>query len=187
MGEKVKNKVPMELTQEEIKMLEKLKDKFLKLNNLLKNSEYNIYNDLYEQYTYLNEFKKVLGNLNNDLSYIACLMTKQYLLKKHNFSHDLDVSIKKQGTSGLDLDETTLENERCIAEIKTIFPYQNKNNFGANQKKAFRNDFKKLKENDAKYKYLFVVEEKSFNILKKKYISELTGITTVLLPSGQLF
>lgn len=180
------NKVSMELTQKEIKMLEKLKDKFLKLNNLLNNSEYSVYSDLYDQYMYLNKFKKVLGNLNNDLSYIACLMAKQYLLKKHNFSHDLDMSLKPQGASGLDIDEKTLENERCIAEIKTTFPY-GKNDFGANQKKSFRDDFKKLKNNNAKYKYLFVIEEKSFNILKKKYISELKGIATILLPSGQLF
>ncbi|KKM89839.1 hypothetical protein LCGC14_1244620 [marine sediment metagenome] len=176
----------MELTPEEIKILEKLKDKFLKLNNLLNNSKFNVYSDLYEQYIYLNKFKKVLGNFNNDLSYIACLMAKQYLLKKHNFPHNLDMSLKKQGAKGLDIDEITFENERCIAEIKTIFPYQ-KNDFGTSQRKSFRKDFKKLKEKDAKYKYLFVVEEKSFNILKKKYISELAGIITVLLPSGQLF
>jgi len=175
----------MELTQEEMKMLEKVKDKFLKLNDLLNNSEYNVSIDLYEQYIYLNEFKRIMGNYNNDLSYIACLMVKQYLLKKHNFSH-LDMSIKKQATSGLDIDEITLENERCIAEIKTTFPFE-KNDFGGNQKTRFRDDFKKLKENDAKFKYMFVVEEKSFNILKKKYISELVGITTVLLPSGKLF
>ena len=176
----------MELTENEIKMLEKVKDKFIKLNNLLNNSEYNVYSDLYKQYIYLNEFKKILGNSSNDLSYIACLMAKQYLLKKHNFSH-LDMSIKKQGTKGLDIDEITLEDERCIAEIKTTFPYQNGNDFGANQRTRFRDDFKKLKENDAKYKYLFVIEEKTFNILKEKYISELEDIITILLPSGKLF
>ncbi|KKL10467.1 hypothetical protein LCGC14_2555550 [marine sediment metagenome] len=48
----------MELTKKEIKKLEELKDKFISFNNLLKNSEYNIYSDLYEQYIYLNEFKK---------------------------------------------------------------------------------------------------------------------------------
>ncbi len=181
-----KRLVPLGLTQKEIKKLEELKDKFLKLHNLLNNSEYSVYSDLYEQYQYLNKFKEDLGNFNNDLSYIACLMAKQYLLKKHNFSHDLDVSLKAQGAKGLDIDETTLENERCIAEIKTIFPY-GENNFGSKQRESFRADFKKLKNNDAKYKYLFVIEEKSFNILKKKYISELTDITTVLLPSGQLF
>ncbi len=181
-----KGLVPMGLTQKEIKKLMELKDKFLSLNNLLKNSEYSVYSDLYEQYIYLNKFKRKLGNFNNDLSYIACLMAKQYLLKKHNFSHDIDMSLKAQGAKGLDIDETTLENERCIAEIKTIFPY-GENDFGSKQREYFRADFKKLTNNDAKYKYLFVIEEKSFNILKKKYISKLTGITTVLLPSGQLF
>ncbi len=177
----------MELTKKEIKKLEKLKNKFELFNNLLKNSEYDAYGDLYKQYIYLNEFKKVMGNFSNDLSYIACLMAKQYLLKKHKFFPDLDMSLKKQGAPGLDIDAFTIESERCIAEIKTTFPYKDRNYFGANQIELFRKDFKKLKENDAKFKYMFVVEEKSFNILKAKHISELTGIMTVLLPSGQLF
>jgi hypothetical protein len=62
----------------------------------------------------------------------------------------------------------------------SINPHQ-ENDFGAAQKTSFRNDFKKLNETKADYKYLFVTEEKSFEILKNKYISELKNIKIILL------
>jgi len=176
----------IELTDRELQNLSELKKKYVTLKNLLNNAEYNIYGHLLKQYKYLKEFKNILGNFNNDLSFVACLMAKQYLLKNHNISNDIDMSIKAQGAKGLDIDETTIENERCIAEIKTIHPY-GKDDFGSKQREFFRADFKKLQSNNAKYKYMFVTEEKSFNILKEKYISELIGIKTVLLPDGQSF
>ncbi len=162
--------------------------KISNINNKIKSlKKFFIQNDLnststipQEWYDYLKKFKTILGNINNDISLISCLMVKEYLLNNHLFCDEIDVAKKPQGAPGLDIDEETKEGKRLIAEIKTTYPY-GENDLGANQKKSIKNDFKKLKENEAEFKYFFVTEKKTYIILKKKYKKELEGIILVLL------
>ncbi|MDR3174367.1 MAG: hypothetical protein LBU19_08970 [Treponema sp.] len=130
-------------------------------------------------YTYINEIKNIQGNLSSAISYVSCLMAKEYLLENYNISN-IDVSIKSQSANGLDIDEKLNDGKRIIAEIKTIFPYED-NDFGAKQKESFRSDFKKLNGTPADYKILFVTESKTFQILNRKYLSELKNVKIVLL------
>ena len=72
-------------------------------------------------YRYLNEIKKILGNFNNDVSFIATLLAKSYLTARFE-SLELDAAGKPQGAPGLDIDLTTEDVERIIGEIKTTIP-----------------------------------------------------------------
>jgi hypothetical protein len=130
-------------------------------------------------FKYINEIKNIQGNINNSMSYVSCLLAKEYLLENYNID-SIDVSIKPQAANGLDIDEKLNDGKRIIGEIKTIFPYK-ENDFGAAQKKSFREDFKKLNDASANYKILFVTEPKSFQILTEKYMKELKNVKIVLL------
>jgi hypothetical protein len=149
------------------------------LKNYLDNSDIYQTDNTGQIYKYLNEIKKIQGNLHNSISYVSCLWVKEYLQKKYNIDN-IDVSSKAQGANGLDIDEKLDDGKRIICEIKTIFPY-GKNDFGAQQKKSFRKDFKKLNETSADYKILFVTELKSFEILNKKYKNELNENVEIVL------
>jgi hypothetical protein len=54
--------------------------------------------------TYLVGVKDVLGNLNNDISFLAGLLVKPYL--RDRFGVDFDFGLKPQGAPGLDIDIT---------------------------------------------------------------------------------
>lgn len=133
-------------------------------------------------YTYITQIKRILGNLDNDVSFIACLMAKEFLCKRHCFDV-FDVATKSQSAPGLDIDEITIDNNRVIAEIKTTIPY-GKRDLGSQQKVTFLKDFKKLKNNEATYKYFFVTELRTFEIVKQRYLDLLQGVTIVLLPQA---
>jgi hypothetical protein len=126
------------------------------------------------------QIKGILGNFNNDLSFLACLKAKEFLQDKFT-EIKFDAAAKAQGAPGLDID-IIVEGERLIAEIKTTTPY-GENDFGSAQRDAFRKDFSKLKLATAKYKFIFVTERKTFEILSSKYKSEIAGIELVLLDS----
>jgi hypothetical protein len=52
-------------------------------------------------YAYLNEIKTIQGNSNNDVSFIATMMAKDYLERKFEIS-SFDAAQKSQGAPGLD-------------------------------------------------------------------------------------
>jgi len=138
--------------------------------------------DLGEWYRYLSELKVILGNLNNDVSFVASLLAKEFLLARHRIE-GFDVSLKPQSAPGLDIDERTADGERVIAEIKTTIPY-GRSDLGAKQKETSRRDFQKLSAEDAAYKYFFVTEERTFRIVRERYLDELEGVTVALLPEA---
>jgi len=169
----------MKMTKNEENQLDNIILKVDKLKNYLNSFNINNNDELKNIYNYINEIKNIQGNINNSISYISCLLAKNYLI--NNFEiENIDVSLKPQSANGLDIDERLNNGERIICEIKTIYPY-GENDFGAAQKDSFRKDFKKLNETSAEYKILFVTENKSFEILNKKYLNELKGIKIVLL------
>ena len=121
-------------------------------------------------FSYLNNIKTVLGNYNQDMSYISCLLAKEYLIEKHKIK-DIDVSLKAQGASGYDIEAVSETGEIIIAEIKTTQPYHAPSDFGATQKDGIINDLDKLINGKADIKYFFVTEKDAYDILQRKYMN----------------
>jgi hypothetical protein len=169
----------MSLTENEEKQLN---DVFQIINNL-KNylNENNLYqtDQIKNTYKYIIGIKNIQGNINDSISFISCLLAKNYLENIFKFKN-FDVAIKSQSAPGLDIDEITEDGQRIIGEIKTTDPCKN-NDFGANQIKSLRNDFEKLRKANANYKYLFVTEKKAFEIIHNKYLQELANVEVILL------
>lgn len=137
-------------------------------------------------YHHLNQIKQILGNINNDVSFIATLLAKLYLHKKFGLI-EFDAAEKPQGAPGLDIDIWLSQKARIVGEIKTTTPY-NGPEFGAQQKTSFEKDFAKLAAVDAKYKFMFVTEDTSFKILcRPTYAAKLSGVKVVQLVSGEEF
>ncbi len=130
----------------------------------------------------LREVKALLGNLNNDISFAASVLAKEFLTDRHDL-RNLDVSLKPQGAPGLDIDERTAQGERVVAELKTTTPY-GATDLGAQQKATFEKDFTKLARAEAEHKYFFVTDRRTFDIVLKRYSVRLGGVTLVLLPEG---
>jgi len=130
-------------------------------------------------YQFLSRIKSAQGNISNDLSFVACLLAKRYLTTKHDVV-GFDAAAKAQGAPGLDIDLKTTAGKRIIAEIKTTDPYL-LNDFGSNQRTKFREDFLKLNKTPANFKYLFVTEQRTYDILQRKYAGEIPNVRIVLL------
>jgi hypothetical protein len=137
-----------------------------------------------DAYLFLSKLKSVLGNLNNDISFVATLMAKQYLSGKFDL-RAFDAAAKAQGAPGIDIEFRTQDGKRIVAEIKTTFPYQP--GFGAKQREMISKDIDKLKKSDADAKFLFLTEQLSFEAAKKIRAWTGSGIRVVLLPRGEEF
>lgn len=135
--------------------------------------------DVYEVYKSLNQIKEIMGNFNNDISFVSCLMAKEFLETQFHLK-EFDVSEKSQSASGLDIEVYTEDSKRIVAEIKTTCPYKT-NDFGSNQIESLRNDFRKLRTAQADYKFLFVTEKSAYEVLERKYSKEIDGIILILL------
>jgi len=113
---------------------------------------------------------------------MACLMAKAYLVKEFGEIDGFDVSAKPQGAPGLDIDVQTLKGQRIIGEIKTTVPYSGaRNDLGAQQKQALMTDFSKLNKTTADYKYFFVTDSATYNIVKRKYANQIPGVQVIQL------
>jgi len=134
-----------------------------------------------DAYLFLSKLKSVLGNLNNDISFVATLMAKEYLSRKFYVSA-FDAAAKAQGASGIDIEFRTQDGKRIAAEIKTTFPYQP--GFGAKQREMISKDIEKLKKSNADAKFLFLTERLSFEAARKVRNWTGCGIRVVLLPAG---
>lgn len=133
-------------------------------------------------YDYLVSIKRILGNFDNDVTFVACLMAKEFLASRHELPA-LDTAAKAQSAPGLDIDELTSSGNRIIAEVKTTIPYLERD-LGSQQRDALLKDCSKLANNDAAFKYFFVTEALMFEIVKKKYADRLPGVSIVLLPQA---
>lgn len=133
-------------------------------------------------YHHLNQIKCILGNANNDMSFIGALLAKSYLVNRFGVVA-FDAAEKAQGAPGLDID-VTVGRERIVGEIKTTTPH-NGPDFGGQQKVMFDKDFAKLAAAKADYKFMFVTETATFDILcRTSYRGKLAGVTIVQLVSG---
>ena len=133
---------------------------------------------------YLAALKTLQGNSSNDMSFLACLLAKEYLEQQHG-PLGLDVAAKAQGAAGLDIDVTTTAGARIVAEVKTMTPYRVRE-FGGNQRTAFKKDFAKLRTEVATHTYLFVTDPVAYQVLLMHYEADLAGVNLVLLDPDDL-
>ena len=141
---------------------------------------------IYSWFSYINDIKQAQGNINNTLSFLSCLMAKEYLCKHIN-GFVFDAACKKQGAPGPDIYEKLPDRTLIIGEIKNTIPYLG-DDFGAAQWDSLENDFKKLRRSKANHKYFFLTDPKAYEILYKnpEYI-KVPKLKVVLLPSGESF
>lgn len=173
----------MNILDQEQKMLDDIAGKIEKLKEYLVNENFSQDNqNMGYWYSYITQIKRIMRNFDNDISFISCLMAKEFLCRRHKFK-TFDVSAKPQSAPGLDVDEMTLDGYRVIAEIKATIPYK-ETDLGSQQKSMFFKDFKKLRDSEAHYKYFFVTEIKTFKIVLNRYLDRLEGVTIVLLPQA---
>lgn len=136
---------------------------------------------LSEWMAFLGAIKAITGNASNDLSFIATLLAKEYLCTALDME-PFDAALKPQGAPGLDIDERTRTGERVVAEIKTTVPYL-ATDLGAAQKATFRKDFRKLQLAEAPYKFFFLTDPRAYEVVIRKYETDLAGVSVVLLSS----
>jgi len=168
------------LTQSERAYLESLQVRWCGMREYLAAVELDFTSGTEAWLRALGDFRKVQGNISNPISFLACLLAKDYLAKRFDVSN-FDAASKAQGAPGLDIDFIA-DKERIIGEIKTTVPYSGaKNDFGAQQKMSFRADFLKLGRETADHKFLFVTNRRTHEIILRKYSHELLGVEIVLL------
>lgn len=173
----------MILTSGEKSYLSNISVKIKRLSNLLNSYDLDSRSIKPEHwYQYAKKIKCTLGNFDNDMSFIGCLMAKEFLLIQHDLP-ELDISSKPQSAPGLDIDMVTIDRERVVAEIKTTIPYGLKD-LGAQQKKMFFKDFEKLSNVKAEFKYFFMTEKEAFKIVETRYLNYLKGVNIALLPEA---
>jgi hypothetical protein len=162
--------------------LHKLARRLITLRNFLNSLEVKDDIAIEQWFEWLAQIKEIQGNSNNDISFTACLMAKAYLIREFGEIDDFDVSAKPQGVPGLDIDIQTRAGKRIIGEIKTTVPYSGaRNDLGAQQKDAFQKDFAKLNNTPADYKYFFVTDATTYNIVKHKYAHQIPGVQVIQL------
>jgi len=177
------NQPLLTITLKEKDLLQATVSKLSSLKKYLSQTVLNLEDHKLESwYKTVTSVKHILGNFDNDISFIACLMAKHFLVKRHNLPV-VDVATKPQSAPGLDIDETALDGKRIIAEVKTTIPYH-KDDLGAQQRASFLKDFKKLSQNSAEYKYFFVTEPETFRVVRRRYHKHLKDVTLVLLPQA---
>ena len=178
--------MPSDLTPREEKSLNEIGEKIRELRDFL--NKYELPQDaarLDGWFHFLNVTKSILGNFNNDVSFVATLLAKLYL-KKHFPALEFDAASKSQSAAGLDINVLTASGERIIGEVKTVDPY-NEKDFGANQRSTFLKDFAKLFAAAADHKYLFLTEPRAFDVVEAKYRKHLAAVTVVCVSDGREF
>jgi hypothetical protein len=133
-----------------------------------------------EWFQTLATIKSIVRNTSNDLSFVTCLLAKDYLCRRFEM-RPFDVALKHQNASGLDIDEETATGERVVGEIKTTSPAA-RSDLGAQQKKTHAKDYKKLNEANAAHRFFFVTDHVTLDIMHEKYASQILGVEIVLLP-----
>jgi hypothetical protein len=133
---------------------------------------------------YLTALKNTLGNINNDISFVASLLVKPFL--RERFGVEFDAASKPQGAKGIDICCVTADGARIVGEIKTTKPYQP--GFGAAQKKEILKDLLRLVSTPAEHRFMFVTDAESYRTLcGKAFASSAPGVEIVDLVGGHCF
>lgn len=173
------------LTEREIAYCESVADKIQQLRDFLNSNNLVSPPDPKHWHTFLTTMRSIIGNINNDGSFVASLLAKSFLEKKHGVS--FDAAKKPQGAPGIDVELITDSGESVVAEIKTTVPYQVVD-FGSAQITSLKKDFAKLVAAKAAYKYMLVTDQGAFEILKKeKYTKYMPSVRVVNLVTLEEF
>ncbi len=116
--------------------------------------------DIKSAVTKFMKFKEVVGNIGNDIHYLALHLANSFLEENHGVNVDFS---KPPGSSGLDI-----ELDDIVAEIKTTIPHL-PNDFGAAQKREIKKDLDRLELSIETNKYFFIVDNHAERILRAKY------------------
>jgi hypothetical protein len=166
--------------------IEEIKRRLTKVRSHLVSKEFPSLEDIDAWFAYLAELKAIQGNFNNDVSFLATLLAKMYLVSHYGLK-TFDAAEKPQGAPGIDIEVKLPDGRRLAAEIKTTSPYGSYY-LGAQQKAMFEKDFSKLASSKADIKLFLVTETRTFDLMKKpKYKEQLAGVHVVLLPTGEEF
>ncbi|MGB9105805.1 MAG: hypothetical protein WCC59_13675 [Terriglobales bacterium] len=134
---------------------------------------------------YLTGIKNSLGNLNNDIGFVATLLVKAYLNRRFGVA-DFDAAGKAQGAPGIDIAARTDDGKTVVGELKTTKPYQP--GFGAAQRASLLKDLARLASITADHRLMFVVDPDAYRALcKRPFSSEAPGVEIVDLVSGNTF
>jgi hypothetical protein len=125
-----------------------------------------------------------LGNLNNDLGFVATLLVKEFLEKRFQITN-FDAAGKPQGAAGVDIEARTAAGETIIGELKTTKPYQP--GFGAAQRTTILKDLARLAASDANHRFMFVIDGDAFQTLcsHRSFATRAPGIEVVDVLSGR--
>jgi hypothetical protein len=138
-----------------------------------------------EWLAYLVGIKNALGNLSNDISFIATLLIKNYLAQRFEID-DFDAAAKPQGAPGIDIEAKSKDGRTIIGELKTTKPYQP--GFGAAQRASILKDLARLSQSAADYRLMFVIDSDAFNALvHERLASKAPGVEVIDLVSGKSF
>ena len=153
--------------------LDGITTKMEKLRTFLINNDFQVTdNNIKEVLAKFLEFKKIVGNIDMDIHFLASYLANSFLEKKHSVTIDLDRAV---GSSGLDI-----ESKGIVAEIKTTIPYL-ENDFGAKQKESIRDDLERLEQAAGRLKYFFVIDGKAETILRQKYSRHYPSVNIINL------
>jgi hypothetical protein len=173
------------LTLSELRFCEAIREKDRKLRRFLDNTGFPTIFDAREWLTYLTGIKIALGNLNNDLGFVATVLVKRYLDRRFGIV-DFDAAGKPQGASGVDIEASTPEGRRIVGELKTTKPYQP--GFGAAQRTSIIKDLARLAASTADHRFMFVVDVDAYSALcRPAFAGRAPGVEIVDLVSGKTF
>jgi hypothetical protein len=134
---------------------------------------------------YLVGMKSILGNISNDLGFVATLLIKIYLESRFG-PISFDAASKPQGAPGIDIQVHTNDGRVVVGELKTTKPYQP--GFGANQRKEIIKDLQRLAASTADHRFMFVVDPDAYSALcKPSLASKVPGVEIVDLVTGETF
>ena len=134
---------------------------------------------------YLLGIKHALGNLNNDIGFVATLLAKAYLNRRFGIA-DFDAAGKAQGASGIDISARATDGRTVVGELKTTKPYQP--GFGAAQRTSILKDLARLANTTADFRFMFVIDPDAYRALcKSNFASKAPGVEIVDLISGDTF
>ena len=168
-------------TKLEAEYLERIRARLAGLREYLDGVSLSEESHVPEWFAALAKIKAIQGNINNDLSFLACLLAKRYLEKRFGLNN-FDAAAKPQGAAGLDINVFIPSGKRLIAEMKTTVPYSGVlNDLGSKQKESFRNDFDKLTKTTADHKFFFVTDKATFEVVRRKYSMAIPGVEIILL------
>jgi hypothetical protein len=179
-----KKSVPV-FTPAELRACEAIQAKDRALREFLAGNALSTAPDAAQWIPYLSGIKQALGNLNNDLSFIATLLVKKYLQQRFAIT-DFDAGAKAQGASGIDVQAMTANGKSIAGEIKTTRPYQP--GFGAAQRTTILKDLARLATTKADNRFMFVIDPGAFQALCEKGLaSRAPGVEIVDLVTGNAF